>query len=64
MNCGGGSFKSQMKKADKSGARFALIMGDQEAEQKVVQVKDLQGHNEQQSTSWGEVAEVLLKLGL
>jgi histidyl-tRNA synthetase len=64
MNCGGGSFKSQMKKADKSGARFALIMGDQEVAQKIVQVKDLQGNNEQQSTSWSDVAEVLLKLGL
>ncbi|TCS42007.1 histidine--tRNA ligase [Reinekea marinisedimentorum] len=64
MNCGGGSFKSQMKKADKSGARFALILGDQEAEQEIVQVKDLQGHNEQQSTSWNQVAEVLRELGL
>ena len=30
-NAGGGSFKSQMKKADASGARFALIIGDDEA---------------------------------
>lgn len=64
MNCGGGSFKSQMKKADKSGARFALILGDQEAAEQMVQVKDLQGHSEQQATSWGEVAEVLVGLGL
>jgi histidyl-tRNA synthetase len=39
-------------------------MGDQEVAQKIVQVKDLQGNNEQQSTSWSDVAEVLLKLGL
>lgn len=64
MNCGGGSFKSQMKKADKSGARFALIMGDDEAAESRVQIKDLQGNHEQQSVSWSEVAEVLTRLGL
>jgi histidyl-tRNA synthetase len=31
LHCGGGSFKSQMKKADTSGARFAVIIGDDEA---------------------------------
>ena len=30
-NCGGGSFKSQLKRADKSGARMAVIVGDDEA---------------------------------
>ena len=38
---GGGSFKSQMKKADKSGARFALILGDQEVRSQTVVVKPL-----------------------
>ena len=38
---GGGSFKSQMKKADQSGARFALILGDDEAARGVVTVKPL-----------------------
>jgi histidyl-tRNA synthetase len=64
MNCGGGSFKSQMKKADKSGASFALILGDDEARNKTVQIKDLQGNNEQQAASWDEVADVLGKLGI
>ena len=64
LNCGGGSFKSQMKKADKSGARFALILGDDEAAESRVQIKDLQGNHEQQSVSWAEVAEVLTRLGL
>lgn len=32
MHCGGGSFKSQMKKADGSGATFAVIIGDDEAQ--------------------------------
>ena len=64
MNCGGGSFKSQMKKADKSGAAVALILGDDEALEKRVQVKDLHGNIAQQSSSWHELAEVLGQLGL
>ena len=35
-NCGGGSFKSQLKRADRSGARFAVIVGDDEASRRVV----------------------------
>jgi histidyl-tRNA synthetase len=58
MNCGGGSFKSQMKKADKSGAAMALILGDDEVEQKVVQVKDLRGDTEQKSVAWDDLAEI------
>jgi histidyl-tRNA synthetase len=64
MNCGGGSFKSQMKKADKSGASVALILGDDEASTRTVQIKDLQGNNEQQAATWDEVADVLVKLGI
>lgn len=63
-HCGGGSFKSQMKKADKSGARVALILGDQEAEQQTIQVKDLTGEHEQQEVRWSEVAEVFTRFGL
>jgi histidyl-tRNA synthetase len=40
-HCGGGSFKSQFKRADKSGARFALVVGDGELERGVVGVKPL-----------------------
>jgi histidyl-tRNA synthetase len=32
LHCGGGSFKSQMKKADASGARFAILIGDDEVQ--------------------------------
>ena len=39
LNMEGSSFKSQMKKADKSGARLALIIGDYEVENKIIQVK-------------------------
>ncbi|GGC11742.1 histidine--tRNA ligase [Marinobacterium zhoushanense] len=41
LHCGGGSFKSQMKKADKSGARYALLLGDDERRSGVVTLKPL-----------------------
>jgi histidyl-tRNA synthetase len=43
QHTGGGSFKSQMKKADKSGARLALIWGEDEVAAQVVTVKLLRG---------------------
>lgn len=41
QHCGGGSFKSQMKKADGSGATFAVIIGDDEALTGEAQLKSL-----------------------
>jgi histidyl-tRNA synthetase len=41
INLGGGSFKTQFKRADKSGAEFALVLGDDEVERGVVAVKAL-----------------------
>ena len=41
LHCGGGSFKSQMKRADASGAQFAVIIGDNEATDELVAVKPL-----------------------
>jgi histidyl-tRNA synthetase len=41
VNLGGGSFKTQFKRADKSGAQFALVLGDDEVSRRVVAVKDL-----------------------
>jgi histidyl-tRNA synthetase len=43
MHCGGGGFKSQMKKADASGAVCAVIIGDDEAQVNEVSVKPMQG---------------------
>jgi histidyl-tRNA synthetase len=43
LHCGGGSFKSQMKKADSSGARVAVVIGDDEARADEVSVKPMQG---------------------
>jgi histidyl-tRNA synthetase len=48
VNCGGGSFKSQFKKADKSGAEYALILGDDEVRRGVVGIKSLRQEQEQQ----------------
>ncbi|MEK7810730.1 MAG: histidine--tRNA ligase [Pseudomonadota bacterium] len=48
LHCGGGSFKSQMKKADASAARCALIIGDDEAAANEVTLKLLRGGGEQQ----------------
>jgi len=50
-HCGGGSFKSQMKKADKSGALYALLLGESEIAAGEVTVKDLRGGSEQQTLS-------------
>ncbi len=43
MHCGGGGFKSQMKKADGSGAIVAVVIGDDEAQANQVSVKPMQG---------------------
>ncbi|MFC6671667.1 histidine--tRNA ligase [Marinobacterium aestuariivivens] len=47
LHCGGGSFKSQMKKADRSGAAVALILGEDEVAQGEVTLKPLRGEGEQ-----------------
>jgi len=43
LHCGGGGFKAQMKKADASGARIALVIGDDEAQANEVGVKPMRG---------------------
>jgi histidyl-tRNA synthetase len=55
-NCGGGSFKSQLKRADKSGARLALIMGDSETERRCVGLKSLRAEEPQVELSWDQIA--------
>ncbi|WP_374262814.1 histidine--tRNA ligase [Zoogloea sp.] len=47
LHCGGGSFKSQMKKADGSGAPFAVVIGDDEAAAGEVSLKPLRDGGEQ-----------------
>jgi len=57
LHAGGGSFKSQMKKADASGARYAAIIGDDEAAAGEVTVKPLRGEGEQQRVALAAAVE-------
>ncbi len=58
-HCGGGSFKSQFKKADRSGARFALVLGEDELEQGVIGVKYLREEREQERVVLDSLASYL-----
>jgi histidyl-tRNA synthetase len=51
MHCGGGSFKSQFKKADKSNAEFAIIIGEDEAKRGEISVKALRSDQQQETIS-------------
>ncbi|MBM3358914.1 MAG: histidine--tRNA ligase [Betaproteobacteria bacterium] len=59
LHCGGGSFKAQMKKADASGARFAVIVGDDEAGAEVVSVKPLREVGEQLRASVRDAVAII-----
>ena len=64
LNLGGGSFKSQMKRADKSGAAFALILGEAELAEGRIGLKPLRSTDDQESVALDELADVLAqKLG-
>ncbi|MCZ6830807.1 MAG: histidine--tRNA ligase [Gammaproteobacteria bacterium] len=70
VHCGGGSFKSQMKKADKSGASLAVILGDQEVSDGTAGLKkmrhaDAQGRQQTllQSELAGQICELLKQEG-
>ncbi len=58
-NCGGGSFKSQFKRADRSGASFALVIGDDEAAQQQVVLKPLRSEAAQETVLQGDIAGIL-----
>ncbi len=55
VDAGEGSFKAKLKRADRSNARFALIMGDAEAEAGTVGVKDLRSSDPQTTVAQAEV---------
>ncbi|MDP3008728.1 MAG: histidine--tRNA ligase [Methylococcales bacterium] len=59
IDCVGGSFKSQFKKADKSGATYALILGDDEVSRSEVSIKPLRDNTEQQVLSQAAAIEFL-----
>ncbi len=58
-NTAGGGFKSQFKKADKSGAEFALILGEDEVRQGMIGVKNLRSHEEQATIPQQELSKYL-----
>ncbi len=59
MNCGGGSIKAQMKRADRSGAKLALIAGEDEVANNMVTVKYLKSADPQQRLSEAELVNLL-----
>lgn len=60
-HCGGGSFKSQMKKADASGARLAVIIGDDEAAAEEVTVKPLREEQPQSRVKLTSLAQAVVR---
>lgn len=61
VNYGGGNFKKQFARADKWGARIALVLGENEVSQAQVNIKDLRS-GEQQTVAQAEVANLLITL--
>jgi len=61
-NCGNGSFKSQFKRADKSGANIALVMGDDEVADDTVVLKPLRSETEQEILSQPQAAARIKEL--
>ena len=59
LHCGDGSFKVQMKKADASGARFAVIIGDDEAQAGEISIKPLREAAEQVKVGLTEAVDLL-----
>jgi histidyl-tRNA synthetase len=59
VNCGQGSFKSQFKKADRSGAEFALVLADDEVSRGEVSIKPLRSDEEQKKMTQTDVFQFL-----
>lgn len=59
LHAGGGSFKSQMKKADRSGARFAAILGDDEVKAGELSLKPLLEAGEQRRCKFQDVVKLI-----
>lgn len=62
VDCTGGGFKGQLKRADRSGAEFALLIGEQELADNVVTVKPLRGGAEQQRVERDGLADHFLNI--
>ncbi|MDN3517906.1 histidine--tRNA ligase [Aquisalimonas lutea] len=63
-HCGGGGFKSQFRRADRAGARFAVILGEEEAARGEVGLKDLRSGGEQRTLPRAELVTTLQELDM
>ena len=61
-DCSSGSFKSQLKKADKSGATYALVIGSNELESETVNLKPLRDDAEQKTVPLSELSDTVRQL--
>lgn len=59
MHCGGGNMKKQLKRADKCGAQWALILGGEEAQQQQVTIKPLRSEQDQITVALADLAGTL-----
>lgn len=59
LNTGGGTFKNQFKRADRSGASMALVLGEDELAKQVIAAKFLRDEREQQEVPFGTLAAFL-----
>jgi histidyl-tRNA synthetase len=59
LHTNGGRFKNQFKKADKSGARLALILGEDELNNHSISLKDLRGQRVQQCVPQADVVQAM-----
>ena len=59
LNLGAGSFKTQLKRADRSNAEYALILGEQEMAEQRIGLKPLRSDEDQSSIALAELATVL-----
>lgn len=62
VNAGGGSFKAQFKRANRSGARLALVFADDEAANDTLQIKPMDGQGEQQQVTLADAAQRITAL--
>jgi histidyl-tRNA synthetase len=62
MHCGGGSAKSQFKKADRSGARYALVLGEDEVRRHQVGIKPLRDDRDQQTVSFEQLSATVARM--
>ncbi len=59
LNCGGGGFRAQMRRADGSGAAAVVIVGEEEVAAGRAAVKPLRGQGEQLSVAWQDLVRAL-----